>query len=80
MPNDQATTQRLATVNHVAREFESLGQSQATVRTAIFRAEDRLDPRGAKLPGNGLGASAIVRRGGRVLVDLDRYAAWLAER
>lgn len=81
MPTDHATAPRLATVNYAAKEFESVGQTTAAIRAAIFKADERLDPRGAIIPGNGLGATgAIIRRRGRVLVDLDLYGAWLAGR
>lgn len=77
---DQAAP-RLATIERAAKEFESAGQTTAAIRSAIFKAHDRVDPRGAKIPGNGLGETgAIIRHGRRVLVDLDRYRDWLAGR
>lgn len=70
---------RLATVSYAAQVFESAGQSAAAIRANIFKAEDRLNSRGEKIHGNGLAAyGAIIRRGRKVLIDLDRYGAWLA--
>lgn len=81
MPDTDQAAPRLATIERAAKEFENAGQTAAAIRSAIYRAHDRVDPRGVKLPGNGLGDSgAIIRRGGRVLIDLDRYSAWLAGR
>ena len=51
------------------------------IRANIFKAADRFNSRGEKINGNGLAAAgAIVRRGRKVLLDLDRYGAWLAGR
>ncbi len=72
---------RLATVENTARTFAAAGQSPAAIRANIFKSQDRLNSRGEKIPGNGLAASgAIIRRGRKVLIDLDRYGAWLAGR
>ena len=81
MPDTDQAAPRLATIERAAKEFESAGQTAAAIRSAIYRAHDRTDPRGVTLPGNGLGESgAIVRHGRRVLIDLDRYRDWLAGR
>src|SRR5437870_506392 len=72
---------RLATVANAAIVFDEAGETQASIRANIFKAEDRINSRGEKIPGNGLAASgAIIRRGRKVLLDLDRYGAWLAGR
>lgn len=72
---------RLATVENTAIVFTEAGETQASIRANIFKAEDRINSRGEKIPGNGLAASgAIIRRGRKVLIDLDRYGAWLAGR
>lgn len=72
---------RLATVENTAKVFVAAGQTPAAIRANIFKAEDRINSRGEKIPGNGLAASgAIVRRGRKILIDLDRYGAWLSGR
>jgi hypothetical protein len=84
MSLDQSTTAglpRLATVEKAAEIFALAGETQAAIRSRIFKAADRFNSRGEKIPGNGLAeAGAIVRRGRKVLIDLDRYGAWLAGR
>jgi hypothetical protein len=70
---------RLSTVKNLPGCFPLLGLTSAAIHGHIFKAQDRFDSKGRKIPGNGLAASgAIIRRGRRVLIDLDRYAAWLA--
>ena len=70
---------RLATVENAAKVFADAGQTPLAIRANIFKADDRLNSRGEKIKGNGLAATgAIIRRGRRVLVDLDRYGSWLA--
>ena len=69
---------RLATVENAAKAFAPAGQTPAAIRANIFKSQDRLNSRGEKIVGNGLAASgAIIRRGRKVLIDLDRYGAWL---
>ena len=69
----------LATVENAAKHFANAGQTPGAIRCNVFKAEDRLNSRGEKIPGNGLAAhGAIIRRGRRVLIDLNRYGAWLA--
>lgn len=72
---------RLATVEKAAEAFANAGETPAAIRANIFKADDRFNSRGEKIPGNGLaGYGAIIRRGRKVLIDLDRYGAWLAGR
>lgn len=72
---------RLATIERAAEIFADAGETPAAIRARIFKAENRENSRGEKIPGNGLAASgAIIRRGRKVLIDIDRYAAWLAGR
>ena len=69
----------LATVENAAKAFEAAGLTPSAIRAHLFKAEDRLNSRGEKIPGNGLAATgAIIRRGRKILIDLDRYGAWLA--
>lgn len=70
---------RLVTVNNAAKHFSEAGKTALAIRADIFKAEDRLNSRGDKIQGNGLAQyGAIIRRGRKVLIDLDRYGAWLA--
>jgi hypothetical protein len=56
-----------------------LGLTTAAIHGHIFKAEDRFDSKGRKIPGNGLAKTgAIIRRGRKVLIDVDKYAAWLS--
>lgn len=69
---------RLATVENTAKVFSSAGLTPSAIRAHIFKAEDRYNSRGEKIHGNGLGASgAIIRVGRKVLIDIDKYGAWL---
>ena len=70
---------RLATVANAAKEFAMAGETPAAIRANIFKSKTRFTSKGTVLPGNGLHeAGAIVHRGRKILIDLDRYAAWLA--
>lgn len=72
---------RLATVANAASYFEDAGLTQSAIRALIFKSEDRFSSRGERIPGNGLAQSgAIIRRGRKVLIDLDRFGAWLSGR
>ena len=72
---------RLATVDKAAEIFKDAGETPAAIRSNIFKASDRYNSRGELINGNGLAAAgAVVRRGRKVLIDLDRYGAWLAGR
>ena len=69
----------LATVENAAKHFSNAGQTPGAIRCNIFKSAERIDPRGETIQGNGLAAyGAIIRRGRRVLIDLDRYGAWLS--
>ena len=73
------TLPKLATVKNIPSCFPLLGLTTAAIHGHIFKAQDRFDSKGRKIPGNGLAASgAIIRRGRKVLIDVDRYGAWLA--
>lgn len=70
---------KLATVKTLPNCFPLLGLTAAAIHGHIFKAQDRFDSKGRKIPGNGLAATgAIIRRGRKVLIDVDRYGAWLA--
>jgi len=70
---------REATVKTLPSCFPLLGLTPAAIHGHIFKAQDRFDSKGRKIPGNGLALTgAIIRRGRKVLIDVDRYAAWLS--
>lgn len=72
---------RLATVEKTAEILKDADETPAAIRGNIFKAEDRLNSRGEKIHGNGLASTgAIIRRGRKVLIDVDRYVAWLSGR
>ena len=72
---------RLATIERAAEVFADAGETTGAIRANVFKSADRFNSRGEKINGNGLAAAgAIVRRGRKVLIDLDRYGAWLAGR
>lgn len=72
------TLPKLATVKNLPSCFPLLGLTSAAIHGHIFKSQDRFDSKGRKIPGNGLAATgAIIRRGRKVLIDVDRYGAWL---
>ena len=76
---DAKSVPNLATVENAAKHFANAGQTPGAIRCNVFKADSRLNSRGETIQGNGLAAhGAIIRRGRRVLIDLDRYGAWLA--
>lgn len=82
MSESQAVTNtlpKLATVKNLPGCFPLLGLTAAAIHGHIFKAQDRFDSKGRKIAGNGLAAcGAIIRRGRKVLIDVDKYAAWLS--
>ena len=73
------TLPKLATVKTLPSCFPLLGLTTAAIHGQIFKSQDRLDSKGRKIAGNGLASTgAIIRRGRKVLIDVDKYAAWLA--
>lgn len=74
-----STPSRLSTVKNVPSCFPLLNLTVASVQGHIFKSQDRYDSRGRKIPGNGLADfGAIIRRGRSVIIDVDKYGAWLA--
>jgi hypothetical protein len=71
--------QQLVTVKNAARILADAGKTKSAIRNDLFKADDRVNSRGEKIKGNGLAAyGAVIRRGRRVLIRLDRYVAWIA--
>lgn len=69
---------RLCAIEEIPSAFPHARLTPLAIRALVFRADDRRNSRGDLLPGNGLGCTgAIVRIGRKVLIDLDRFAAWL---
>lgn len=70
---------QLSTVKNLPGCFPLLDLTTAAIHGHIFKSQDRLDSKGRKIPGNGLDATgAVIRRGRKVLIDVDKYAAWLS--
>jgi hypothetical protein len=70
---------RLSTVINLPSQFPLAKLTPAAIQGQIFKSRDRFDSKGRKIPGNELAASgAIIRRGRKVLIDVDRYAGWLS--
>lgn len=81
MQESQAVTTlpKLATVKTLPSCFPLLGLTPAAIHGHIFKSQDRFDSKGRKIAGNGLASTgAIIRRGRKVLIDVDRYGAWLS--
>lgn len=71
----------IVTVDVLATIYADAGKTPSAIRADIFKAEDRLNSRGERIPGNGLAAhGAVIRRGRKVLLDVHRYGQWLAGR
>jgi hypothetical protein len=70
--------QQLSTVKNLPSQFPLLDLTTAAIQGQIFKSQDRFDSKGRKIAGNGLAATgAIIRRGRKVLIDVERYGAWL---
>lgn len=79
--NSTTATPWLVTVEIAASIFADAGKTPSAIRADIFKAEDRLNSRGDRIAGNGLAAhGAVIRRGRKVLLDVNRYGNWLAGR
>ena len=71
----------IVTVDVLASIVTDAGKTPSAIRADIFKAEDRRNSRGDKIAGNGLAAhGAVIRRGRKVLIDVQRYGNWLAGR
>lgn len=74
-----STLPKLSTVKNLPSQFPLANLTPAAIHGHIFKAQDRFDSKGRKIAGNGLAAyGAIIRRGRKVLIDVDRYSAWLS--
>lgn len=53
--------------------------TQSSLRHLIFNAKPRKNSKGEIIPSNGLQESgAIIRLGKTILIDLDKFDAWVA--
>ena len=69
----------IVTVDVLASIYADAGKTPSAIRADIFKAEDRLNSRGERIAGNGLADhGAVIRRGRKVLLDVNRYGNWLA--
>jgi len=69
----------LSTVKNLPSFFPAVGLTVPAVHGQIFKSQDRFDSKGRKIAGNGLASTgAIIRRGRKVLIDVDKYGAWLS--
>lgn len=69
----------LSTVKNLPSFFPAAGLTTPAVHSHIFKSQDRFDSKGRRIPGNGLAKTgAIIRRGRKVLIDVDKYAQWLS--
>lgn len=69
---------RLATVSQLVGILNG-ALTKAAIRSQIWAAESRTLKNGHVIPANGL-ASAVIRIGHKVLIDVDRYFKWLEDR
>lgn len=77
--NQSSTIPTLSTAKNLPSFFPAVGLTLAAIHGQIFKAEDRFNSRGERIAGNGLAEhGAIIRRGRKVLIDVDKYAAWLS--
>jgi hypothetical protein len=77
---EQSASRPLYTVPNFADKHRTF-LTQAALRDQILKAAARVNSRGEKTETNGLAeAGAILRVGRRVLIDEERYFAWLDSR
>jgi len=68
----------LSTVKNLPKFFPMLDLTVAAIHAQIFKSAERIDSKGRPIRTNGLAANgAIIRRGRKVLINVDKYAAWL---
>jgi len=69
----------ISTVNNLPAFFPSAALTVSAIQGHIFKAADRFDSKGRKIPGNGLAATgAIIHIGRKVLINVKKYADWLS--
>jgi len=73
---DVEAGKRLVTVKQLVQLNGYSWLSESALRHLLFAAKPRQNSRGEELPSNGL-ATAIIRIGRKVLLDLDEFDAWI---
>lgn len=54
--------------------------SESSLRHLIFKAQSRTNSKGEVTPGNGMIESgSIIRLGKKILIDLERFDAWVEQ-
>ena len=69
-------SRRLVTIKQLVRRPNYGWLTESALRHLLFAAKPRQNSRGEELPSNGL-ATAIIRIGRKVLLDLDEFDAWI---
>src|SRR5438874_742793 len=72
---DDKSIPRLVSVRRLA-ELCPDAFPEARTRDLIYHAQERVSARGEPIPPNGFG-SCVIKKAGRVLVDLDTLPTWL---
>ncbi|MEM6500190.1 MAG: hypothetical protein AAF709_26225 [Pseudomonadota bacterium] len=67
---------RLMTVQQILDHDAYSWTTNSYLRSLIYNAEDRFGSGGTKIPGNGF-APAVIRIGGKVLIDMDEFDAFI---
>ena len=68
----------IVTIEQALSFIPAVDLTIAAVHGQIFKSHDRFDSKGRKIAGNGLAKTgAIIRRGRKVLIDVEKYAVWL---
>ena len=75
-----APPRRVTTIKNMVAMPEYEGAfTDSALRHLVFEAKTRSNSRGETIASNGLEeAGAIIRVGHKILIDLDRFDAWLA--
>lgn len=77
-PDYDSPPRRLRTVKQVVADPDYAWLSASALRHLIFNAKPRIASNGDVMPGNGLAeCGAIFRVNRKLLIDLDRFGAWL---
>ena len=77
-PSDDWPRRRLVTVKQLPKTPGYEWNTEPATRHQVFESKSRVDSKGRVIPGNGLEeVGAIIRIGRKILIDLDRYDAWL---
>lgn len=76
--DNQESSQRLVTVKEMVSLSRYQWLTEAALRHLIFNSENRISSSGDIIHGNGLvDFGAIIRIGRKVLIDLERFEAWI---